>query len=148
VRDILTSANPLGDWSQLVGEMIARYSQPISLKKKILKVAAYDSVWKHHLEMNKEALIRKINLNRPEPLVEKIVIRVGEVPEVLPVLNPNQQLLDKIDSKRARPRKRKKPSLRRLTAEEKELIRSLPDPELRAVSERLLRLLPLDPDPE
>ena len=140
------SASPLGDWSDLAGELVGRYSQPTSLKKKVLTVTAYDSVWKHHLEMNKEALLAKINANRPEPLVEKIVIRVGEVPESRPALNPNQKLLEKIDSKRARPKKKKKPTLRKLTPEEKALIKSLPDPELRAVSERLLRLTPLDSD--
>jgi hypothetical protein len=142
------SANPLGDWSQLAGDMVGRHSQPISLKKKVLKVVAYDSVWMHHLELNKEPLIEKINRGRPEPLVEKIVIQVGEVPEALAALNPNQRLLEKIDTNRSRPKRRKKPTLRKLTSEEKALIKSLPDPDLRAVSERLLRLLPLSPQTE
>ena len=142
------SANPLGDWSALAGDLVGRHSQPISLKNKVLKVVAYDSVWKHHLELNKELLLEKINRGRPEPLVEKIVIQVGEVPAMLPALNPNQRLLEKIDTKRPRPKRRKKPTLRKLTAEEKALIKSLPDPDLRAVSERLLRLLPLSPENE
>jgi len=88
-------ANPLGDWIDIVGEQVARYAQPVSLKEKVLTVVAYDSVWKHHLEVCKESLLVKINRGRPLPLVEKILIRVGEVPEPQAVLNRNHHLLKK-----------------------------------------------------
>ncbi|MDY0040344.1 MAG: DUF721 domain-containing protein [Desulforhabdus sp.] len=137
-------ANPLGEWDALVGPQVARYSQPKSLKKKILTISAYDSVWKHHLELNKEALLEKINCGRPEPLVEKIIIRVAEVPDELPVLNPNYRLLEKFKSKSLKPRKKKRPPLRRLTPEEKELLAKLDDPDLRAMGKKLLQRLPLE----
>ena len=138
------SANPLGDWNELVGEQVARYSQPRSLKKGVLTIVAYDSVWKHHLELNKEHLIQKINKKRPEPLVESIVVRVGQVPESVPVLNPNRRQAEKLESKRYRPQKKKKVPTRPLTPEEKALLKSLPDAELRQIGARLLRRVPLD----
>jgi len=137
-------ANPLGEWDRLVGPQVARYSQPKSLKKKILTISAYDSVWKHHLELNKEALLEKINHDRPEPLVEKIVIRVAEVPDELPVLNPNYKLLEKVKSKSLKPRKKKKPPARKLTPEEMELLAKLDDPDLRVLGKKLLQRLPLE----
>lgn len=138
------SANPLGDWGELVGDQVARYSQPVSLKKKVLVVVAYDSIWKHHLELNKEALQNKINKKRPESIVEKIVIRVGELPETLPVLNPNTIQLDKVRAIRARRVKKTKTSSRPLTPKEKELLRSIPDSALRAIGKRLLQRIPAD----
>lgn len=137
-------ANPIGEWSQLVGPQVARYSQPKSLKKKVLTVAVYDSIWRHHLELNKEALLEKINSGRPEPLVEKIVIRVGEIPDEVPVLNPNYRLLEKVKSKNLRSRKSKRPRARKLTREEQELLANLGDPELRALGKKLLQRLPLE----
>ena len=138
------SANPLGDWSELVGEQVARYSQPRSLKKKVLTIVAYDSVWKHHLELNKEHLITKINQKRPEPIVESIVVRVGQVPESVPVLNPNRRQAEKMESKRYRPKKKQKAPTRPLTPEEKTLLKSLPDADLRRIGARLLKRAPLD----
>jgi hypothetical protein len=142
------SANPLGDWGELVGEQVARYSQPKSLKNKVLVVVAYDSVWKHHLELLKEDLIEKINKKFPEPLVEKITIKVGELPEANPVLNPNYNKLERVKSKRVRPFSRKKAPSRTLTPEEKKLVKSLPDPELRTLATRLLKRVPLEESPE
>jgi hypothetical protein len=137
------SANPLGDWAELAGEQVARYSQPVSLKKKVLLIVAHDSVWKHSLEMEKDALKAKINHGRPEPLVEKIVIKVGEVPETLPALNPGSRELEKSGRKRYRPKKLIKIPSRKLTPEDKELIRRL-HPDLKKAAERLLKKTPDD----
>lgn len=138
------AANPIGDWSEIVGIQVARYSHPVSLKKKALLVVAYDSVWKHHLELNKEAILEKINRKSREPLVEKISIRVGELPASGSVLNPNYKLLDKMGVKRSQARRQKKAPARPLTPEEKEVLKGITDPELRAVSTRLLKHIPLD----
>lgn len=146
LRSVLKShpsfrSNPLGDWSELVGEQVARHSKPVSLKNRSLVVMAYDSVWKHHLEIYKEALIEKINKKRPEPIIDRIVIKVGEVPESDPVLNPVYNKMEKELAKKHRMAKKKKAPLRKLTPEEQELLKSLPDPELRAIGGRLLRRL-------
>ena len=138
------SANPLGDWQELVGDHMARYCQPQSLKKKVLTVTAHDSVWKHHLELLKELLLEKINRERPEPLVEKIVVRVGELSTTAPPLNPALQSLEPSGSRKTHHVRRKKTPTRTLTPEEKTLLKTLPDPELRAVATRLLKRIPVE----
>ena len=135
--------NPIGDWKDLVGEQVARYSRPISLKNGRLIVVVYDSIWKHHLELIKERLLEKINENRESLFVKQVILRVGQIPEEQPELNPNSKLLKKISAKRRRCRRRKVP-LRRLTDEEKALLKQLPDPELRTIATRLLRKIPVD----
>lgn len=139
-------ANPLGDWIDIVGEQVARYAQPVSLKEKVLTVVAYDSVWKHHLEVCKESLLVKINRGRPLPLVEKILIRVGEVPEPQAVLNRNHHLLKKFKGRGTRLKARQKSPLRSLTPEEKEFIKQLPDNDLRRLGAKILRRIPLEPE--
>lgn len=136
------AANPIGDWSELVGEQVARYSRPKSLKGKVLVIAAYDSVWKHHLEQLKEVLAERINGKRPEPIVEQIVIRVADIPENSPVLNPARKDLDRVKARRAGVRKKPKVPLRKLTPEENRLVKGLPDPELRELAARLLKRIP------
>lgn len=136
--------NPLGDWNELVGPQVARYARPYSLKKKVLVIHAHDAVWKHHLDLNKDALLEKINHQRVEPLVEKIRILVGVIEENEPVLNPNYKLLDELKAKNVRAKKKKKPPVRRLTKEEKELLANLPDSDLQVIGKRLLQRLPLE----
>jgi len=138
------SANPLGDWEMLAGEQVARYSQPRSLKEKVLVIVVHDSVWKHHLELNKEELLHRINLGRPEPLVEKIAIKVGQIQVVPPVLNPGRKELDKVGRKRSSLVKKRRAPIRALTAEEQSLISSLPDRDLRKIGKRLLQRIPAD----
>jgi len=139
------AANPLGDWQDIVGEQGAAASRPVSLKDKTLLVVARDAVWKHHLEMSRALLLSRINGDRKEPLVERLVIRVGELPESQPALNPNRKLLEKKKPARkgSGSKKRKAPK-RSLTAEEKTLLKSIPDPELRSISKRLLQYTRLE----
>ncbi|MDR3570427.1 MAG: DUF721 domain-containing protein [Syntrophobacteraceae bacterium] len=135
-------ANPIGDWKDFVGEQVARYSSPGSLKNKVLVVVTHDSVWKHHLEQYKELLVEKINAGRAEPIVDKIVIKVGEVLGTEPVLNPAHKNLEKIKAKRLIVRKKQKTPARKLSPEEQLLIKNLPDPELRKIGEKLLKRIP------
>jgi len=141
------AANPIGNWQDLVGEQVARYTQPKSLKKKVLVVSAYDSIWKHHLELNKDILAQAINRGRKEPLVEKIVVRVEEVPESMPVLNPSHRLLERIKPKRRPQKGSKKKAVRPLSPEEKALLAKISDPDLRTIGSRLLKRLSDDADP-
>ncbi len=152
VKEVLSrhpsfASNPLGDWKDLVGEPVARHTVPRSLKNGRLVIVARDGVWKHHLEINKEALRERINALWGKLVVREISIRVGEVEDLNPELDANYRRLQKLQSKR-RTRRRKKPTLRPLTHEEEKLLQSLSDPELRKLGERLLRLVPADPDPE
>jgi len=136
------AANPVGDWAELVGEQVARYTIPKSLKNKVLVIAAHDSVWKHHLEQFKEVLAEKINAKRSEPIVEQIVIKVAELPATAPVLNSAYANLDKLKAGRPGLRRKPKAPVRKLTPEEQKLIKSLPDPDLRELGKRLLKRVP------
>jgi hypothetical protein len=135
-------ANPIGDWKDLVGEQVARNTIPRSLKNRVLTIAVHDSVWKHHMEQLKEILAEKINGRRPEPIVDQIIIKVAEMPESPPVLNPAHTKLEKIKSRRyAAPRKTRTPA-GKLTPEEQSLVKSLPDPGLQKIGARLLKRIP------
>ncbi len=143
LRDVLNShpafsANPLGDWKELAGDQVARHCRPKSLKEGLLVLVASDAVWKHHMELHKEILREKINAGREKPLVEKIAIRIGEVPEVEAAINPGHQLLDRLKAKKQRTR-RQRAKLRPLTPEEEALLAAIPDKELRKIGSRLLR---------
>jgi hypothetical protein len=138
------SANPIGDWVELVGDPVARYCQPRSLKEKVLVVVAYDSVWKYHLDLHREALLEKINMGRAEPLIEKIVVRVGELTEAAAPLNSIYQDLEKSKAGKTRAKKRKKLSTRPLMPDEKTFLKGLRDPDLRAMGARLLKRIPLE----
>ena len=137
------AANPIGAWKDFAGEQVAQNSSPGSLKNKVLVVIARDSVWRHHIEQSKELLVEKINAGRPVPIVDKIVIKVGEVLGAEPaVLNPAHRNLEKMKAKRLVVRKKAKAPARKLTAEEQLLIKNLPDPELRKLGEKLMKRLP------
>ena len=127
-----------------MGEQVARYTLPKSLKNKVLVIAAHDSVWKHHLEQLKEVLAEKINGKRSDPIVEEIVIKVAELPATAPVLNPVHANLDKLKARRAGLRKKSKAPVRKLTPEEQKLIKSLPDADLREIGTRLLKRVPAE----
>ena len=138
------TANPIGDWKDLVGEQVARYTVPRSLKNKVLVIVAHDSVWKHHVEQYKEVLAEKINAGRPEPIVEQIIIKVAEIPDSAPVLNPARKNLEKIKARRYAAHKKSKAPARKLTAEEQSLVKSLPDPDLRKMGAKLLKRIPAE----
>ena len=130
--------NPLGDWAELAGDEAARNSHPQSLKDRVLKVVVRDSAWKHHLDLKTHALLEKINSGRPAPLVEKVLFRVGELTAPTATLNPNSVLMEKLKAKRPRKRQGKAP-VRKLSAEENELVKRLSDPELQRLCTQLLR---------
>ncbi len=136
------TANPIGDWQELVGEQVARYTVPKSLKNKVLVILPHDSVWKHHLEQLKEVLTEKINCRRRECLVEQIVIKVAEMPESVPILNPAHKKLEKIKGTKIPGRRKSKAPPRKLTPEEQSLIKSLADSDLQKIGAKLLKRIP------
>jgi hypothetical protein len=149
VRHPAFTANPIGDWKDLVGEQVARYTVPKSLKNKVLVILAHDSVWKHHLEQLKDVLTEKINCSRSERIVEKMIIKVAEMPESAPLLNPAYKKLEKIKAAKSAPRRKSKIPAGKLTPEERSLLKGLPDPDLRKIGEKLLKHIPDSrPSPE
>lgn len=133
------AANPLGEWQDVVGAEAARASRPVSLRKGVLIIVTDAPVWKHHLELHKELLMDFINARHTEPIVTKIVIRIGELPETEPVLNPEHQKLEKVRPRKLKPQRPKKGKPRPLTPSEKAFLKSIPDPDLRAIATRLLK---------
>lgn len=138
------AVNPLGDWQDVVGADAARACQPVSLRKGVLVIVTDAPVWRHHLELHKAVLMDFINAPHSEPIVTKIVIRIGKLPEAAPVLNPESQKLEKGRPHKLKPRKPKKAKARPLTPQEKALLKSISDPDLRAIGTRLLKHTVLD----
>lgn len=133
--------NVLGRWEEIVGEQVAKYSVPVSLKNGVLKIHVLDNVWKHHLELNAPDLIEKINSRLTVNIVRQLVIKVGP-------LGRSNEAVEKepapcIGGKK---RKRKKGPERvktfPLTPESKKFIKELRDPELKQLARRLLKLFP------
>ena len=75
------------------------------------------------------------------------MVRVGELSATAPPLNP---VASSIRIKPDRPRplrvKKKKTPTRSLTPEEKIMLKTLEDPELRAIGTRLLKRIPIEND--
>lgn len=138
------ASKPIGEWKDLVGESVARHCVPRSLKNGCLVVLARNSVWKHHLELNKEALLRRINERWGRRVITDIRIRVGEIEEVSEALDANYRKLQKLAPKKV-PKRKKKPTLRKLTDVEKDFIASLKDKDLQKMAAKLLRLTPEEP---
>ncbi len=144
-KNPLFSANPVGDWSEIVGRQVAKYSQPVKYKNGKLTVHVFDSVWKHHLELSKDELISKINSLHNRQIVKDISFKVGELKNTEDIIiNPVASYrTGKKGSPRASRRKRKgKPLKYPLSEESKKFIKTIKDPELKAIARRLLPLFP------
>jgi len=129
---------PLGDWESIVGSQVASRARPVKLKKGVLTVHVYDSIWKHHLELYKEEILQKINAHRAglEP-VKKIIFKVGE----LPSHQDEIMVVKQSPETSKRPRKKKiKPKKYDLSEEAQKFIKTCRDPELKKIARRLLPL--------
>jgi hypothetical protein len=91
----------------------------------------------------KEVLTEKINCKRRECLVEQIVIKVAEMPESVPILNPAHKKLEKIKGTKFHARRKSKAPARKLTPEEQSLIKSLADSDLQKIGAKLLKRIPV-----
>ncbi|SFM74410.1 DciA family protein [Thermodesulforhabdus norvegica] len=134
----------LGRWEDIVGEQVARYAVPVSLKKGVLKIHVLDSVWKHHMELNARDLICKINSRFPVEVVSKLVVKVGPV-EAWDKGSGVSEPEVKREGKKKKRRLRKAKTYP-LTPESKKFIKELRDPELKQLARRLLKLFPPEED--
>lgn len=84
----------IGQWEGMVGDVIARHAQPLSLKGKKLSVRVDSSVWMQQLTLLKPELIEKVNRGLGEGTITSITVTLGEVKgrsrhgEKLPPLPP------------------------------------------------------------
>ncbi len=123
-----------GAWEDIVGGETAKHSQPRRLVKGVLYVVVSDPVWKHHLEMNKQAIIDELKKLAPAKPIEDIRFRLGEIKQDAPRFEKSKKTAKK---KTGKPKKRLR--LRKLTDEDKKVLRKVSDVELRKRCRSLLK---------
>ncbi len=64
-------------WDEVVGPAIARNAQPLSVRKKKLKVIVPDPIWFQELQFMEQNIREKLNEKLGRQAVEKIDFRVG-----------------------------------------------------------------------
>ena len=123
-----------GAWEEIVGKETARYSQPRRLVKGTLHVIVTDPIWKHHLELNKSAILEKLKQFKPDKPIENIRFRIGEIKtEMRRFEKPEKR------KKRGKSRSKRRVSLRKLTDQDKEVLKRISDTELRKICRSLLK---------
>lgn len=137
----IVPANPLGNWEDVVGSQVASRAKPVKFRKGVLTVHVYDSIWKHHLELHKEEILKKINDRSPSEPVVKIVFKVGELPPEsqeaeLPRLSrkPSRKLQKTSKKRKTKPKKYP------LSEEAQRFLKSCNDRELKKMAKKLLPL--------
>ena len=70
----------LGAWGKLVGEQIAKHTQPLGIKNKKLFVHVDNSNWIYQLQMNHKAeILDKLNQEAEEPFIKDIHFKLGKI---------------------------------------------------------------------
>ncbi|AFY54004.1 putative RNA-binding protein containing Zn ribbon [Rivularia sp. PCC 7116] len=57
-------------WQEVVGEVVATHTQPVSIERGILWVATSSAVWAQNLTFERQKFLKKLNLILPTPLVD------------------------------------------------------------------------------
>ena len=71
----LTNAKVVQIWSKLMGENIERYTDKIVVRKKTLTISLSSAPLREELTYGKEKIIRMINEETGDKLIEKIIFR-------------------------------------------------------------------------
>lgn len=71
----LTNAKVVQLWSKLMGENIERYTDKIVVRKKTLTISLSSAPLREELTYGKEKIIRMINEETGDKLIEKIIFR-------------------------------------------------------------------------
>ena len=64
-------------WDKIVGEQIARRARPLRLREGVLEVRVDNPVWMQQLQMLKPKILKKLNEELPNALIEDIYLRRG-----------------------------------------------------------------------
>jgi hypothetical protein len=131
-KNKLQASIPLLRWQEIVGDKIARQSQPESLHNGVLQVRVANPAWLHHLRFLEEDLRRKVNKKLPSLDVKELRFRQGTLDQTEPIQPPTssgETPTAQNDQEKPTPLNRKQ--LR--------LLQSVTDPELRRSLEGLLR---------
>lgn len=131
-KDKLQASLPLLRWQEIVGNKIARQSQPESLKDGVLEVRVANSAWLHHLRFLERDLRHKLNKELPSLEIKELRFRQGSLEEVQPVESSTSP-------KETPPPQNHEELPTPLGPQQLRLLQSVTDPELRRDLERLLR---------
>ena len=70
----------MNSWKDLVGEQIARHTQPAGIKRKKLYIKVDNSTWVYQLTLHHKAeILNKISQQTDEPLIKDIYFKVGRL---------------------------------------------------------------------
>jgi hypothetical protein len=131
-KDKLQASLPLLRWQEIVGDKIARQSQPESLSDGVLAVRVANSAWLHHLRFLERDLRQKLNKELPALEIKELRFRQGPLDPVQPVessTDPKQTPAPQSHEGQPTP----------LDPQQLKLLQSVSDPELRRNLESLLR---------
>ena len=76
------------EWESLVGQTISKHSYPESIRYKKLYLVADNSIWLQQLVFLKGTILKGIHSTMPDLEVTDIILRIGSIPEKLPVIVP------------------------------------------------------------
>ena len=60
----------LESWEEVVGKVVAKHTQPISIERDVLWVATSSAAWAQNLTFERQRLLKKLNQILPAPLVD------------------------------------------------------------------------------
>ena len=122
---------PLLRWQEIVGSQLARQTQPEFLKDGVLQIRVENSVWLNHLRFLGEELRQKLNEELPSVEIKELRFRQGTLDKVQPS-SPSTDSHAALDpEKDAGPRQP-------LSQEQRRLLETISDPELKRDLETLL----------
>ena len=131
-KDKLKASIPLLRWQEIVGEKIARQSQPESLSNGVLQVRVANSAWLHHLRFLERDLRQKLNKELPSLEIKELRFRQGPLDQAEPVKSsssPEEMQDPQTHQEKPEP----------LEPNQLRLLQSVTDPELRKNLEGLFR---------
>jgi len=122
---------PLLRWQEIVGSQLARQTQPEFFKDGVLQVRVENSVWLNHLRFLGEELRQKLNKELPSLEIKELRFRQGTLDKVQssPPSPDSHAVADpQGDGRPPQP----------LSQEQRRLLKTIADPELRRNLEALL----------
>lgn len=62
-------------WEQVMGKMVARHTDEIELRGKVLHVKLNSAALRHTLSFSKEEMVEQLNEAMQRPVIEEVVVR-------------------------------------------------------------------------
>jgi predicted nucleic acid-binding Zn ribbon protein len=122
---------PLLRWQEIMGSQLAKQTQPEFLKDGVLQIRVENSVWLNHLRFLGEELRQKLNEELPSLEIKELRFRQGTLDKV-------QSDLPSTESRAASALERDEGPRQPLNQEQRRLLETISDPELKRDLETLL----------